>query len=278
MTPPVVLTVAGSDPAGGAGIQADLRTLAALGVHGISVLSALTVQDTARVYSVHPVDADLVRRQLEVVTADLAPAATKTGLLATPGAIEAVAAARRAGRLGLLVVDPVLRASTGADLTPAGADPAEMVSAYQQLLLPVTTVVTPNLEEAERLTGRRPGAVDGPEAMEDVALELVGAGPEVVVVTGGHLASDTGTVVDVVATASGVLRVPHPRVTTTNTHGTGCTFSAAMAAFLAQGQDAVSAAGAAGRFVGAALEGAAAWKLGTGPGPLDQAGAGGAGR
>ena len=264
MTPPVALTVAGSDPSGGAGIQADLRTFTALGVHGTSVVAALTVQDTSAVHRVEPVDTGLVSEQLRTVTSDMWPGATKTGLLATVGNVEVVAdaAARRA--LGPLVVDPVLRASTGGPLTPP-----ELAEAYRRLLLPVATVVTPNLSEAAWLTGYDVGDLDG---MRRAARALVQLGAAAAVVTGGHLCSP-GEVVDVVAWGESLHELRHPRVVTTNTHGTGCTFSAAVAAFLARGLGPEEAVEGAGRFVQRALAGAAGWELGGGAGPLDQRGA-----
>ena len=267
MTPPIALTVAGSDPGGGAGLQADLRTWAALGVHGTTVVSALTVQDTRGVYGVQAVDGELVRSQLETVVADLPPVATKTGLLASAAAIDAVTDAAARGVLGALVVDPVLRASTGAELAPES-----LVASYRQRLLPRAAVVTPNTEEAARLLGFDRGAIDSVAAMEDAARALLDTGVAMVVVTGGHLAFEDGVITDVVACAGGVRRMAHELVRTGNTHGTGCTFSAALTAYLAHGHDALEAVGSAGRFVTRALRGAAGWTVGGGPGPLDQAG------
>ena len=161
-------------------------------------------------------------------------------------------------------MDPVLRAGVGAALTP----PA-MAGTYLELLVPVATVVTPNLAEAAALTGR---PVTGVESMAEAGAVLVAAGAACAVVTGGHLAGDT--VVDVVCDRAGWTALEAPRIDTANTHGTGCTFAAAVAAHLARGCDVLTAARRAQRFVGRALSGAAAWRLGAGPGPLDQLGRG----
>jgi hydroxymethylpyrimidine/phosphomethylpyrimidine kinase len=263
-TPPVALTVAGSDPSGGAGIQADLRALAALGVHGISVIAALTVQDTSAVHRVVPVDAGVVADQLRAVTADLPPVASKVGLLATAPNVEVVAEAAATGWVGALVVDPVLRASSGAALTDEG-----LVDRYRRLLLPACTVVTPNLAEAQWLTGH---PVCGLPDMRAAARALLDMGAAAAVVTGGHLES-TPDVIDVLAYGSSVHDLRHPRVSTPNTHGTGCTFSAAVAGYLARGAGPEEAVIQAGRFTQRALAGAAGWRLGSGAGPLDQLGA-----
>ena len=259
-TPPVALTVAGTDPCGGAGIAADLRTFAALGVHGALAVAAVTVQDTTGVSEVHALDAGLVTAQIRAVCGDLDVAATKTGLLSTPDNVAAVAA--QAPALGSLVVDPVLRASTGAALGGEG-----LAEAYLRALVPVATVVTPNTDEAAALTGV---PVDDVAAMRRAAARLVAAGAGAAVVTGGHLGGRA--VVDVVCDGAGCVELSAPRVPTGNTHGTGCTFAAAVAAHLALGRNAADAARLAQQFVGRALAGATGWRLGTGPGPLDQLG------
>lgn len=265
MTPPVALTIAGVDPSGGAGIAADLRTFGALGVHGTCVVAALTVQDTRAVHLVRPVDSELVADQLARVAADLPPAASKTGLLASPANVEAVAACAADGRLGRLVVDPVLRASTGAELTPEG-----LADLYRRLLLPAAAVVTPNLGEAAWLTAL---PLSRPRDMRRAATALVDLGAGAAVVTGGDVGDAGADAVDVLAWAGGVEELAHPRVRTSNTHGTGCTFSAAVASYLARGHDVAGAVAEAGRYVRRALAGAAEWRLGAGPGPLDQLGA-----
>lgn len=256
MTPPVVLTVAGSDSGGGAGVQADLKTFAALRCYGTSVLTAVTAQNTREVRAVHPVPAEVVDAQLEAVLSDLPPAATKTGMVATVEAAEAVVARARAGRLPNLVVDPVLVASTGYRLGAAAA---------VERLLPYATVVTPNLAEASALVGWR---VQTPEEMAAAAGQLAAAGPACVVVTGGDLPGETDAV-DVVWTDGKARFLRGRRVATGNTHGTGCTFSAAVAARLAVGSAVLDAVEFAKSYVSRALAGASRWRLGGGIGPVD---------
>lgn len=223
MTPPVALAVAATDPGGGAGLAADLATFAALGVHGACVVTAITVQDTLAVHEVHPLPVELVAAQLDAVLEDLPVAVVKTGMLATPDVVRLVVARVTQGSLSqrrraLLVVDPVLRASTGATL----ADPA-VVAAYREDLLPVADVVTPNAEEFDAL-GR-------PER------------PGVIVTRGGDVA-------------------------TSNDHGTGCTYSSALAAHLAHGADVATAAERAHAFVAQQLHLGQHWHLGRGRGPV----------
>ena len=207
-----------------------------------------------------------MRQQLCAVAVDLPPVASKTGLLASLANIEVVADAAAAGRLGVLVVDPVRRASTGAALTAEG-----LAGAYRALLVPAAAVVTPNLAEAAWLTGEPVADRDG---MRRAARTLMDLGAGAAVVTGGHL-ENRAEVTDVLAHAGGIDVITRPRIATANTHGTGCTFSAAVAAFLARGLEIPDAVESAGRFVARALAGAASWHLGAGAGPLDQLGAGG---
>jgi hydroxymethylpyrimidine/phosphomethylpyrimidine kinase len=271
MTPKVVLTIAGSDSGGGAGIQADLRTFAALGVHGACAVTAVTAQNTAEVRSVHPLPPEVVGAQIDAVLADLAVAAVKTGMLASTGIAEVVAGRARAGQLPNLVVDPVLVASSGGRLFDTTFE-----SAYLDLLFPVAAVVTPNLAEAEVLLGRQVGTVD---EMAAAAEELAKTGAGTVVVKGGHLAgargvpgNSAGDAVDVVWHAGTVTELRRPWVPTTNNHGTGCSFASATAAGLASGRSVTEALAAAKNFVTTALAGGAAWRLGAGHGPLDHLG------
>lgn len=258
-TPAVALTLAGSDSGGGAGVQADLATFAALGVHGTCAVTAITAQDTRGVHAVHVVPHETVVAQAAVVLDDFAVAAVKTGMLAASATISAVGALAAAGRLPRLVVDPVLAASSGAVLVDRAAP-----AAYLEHLLPHAEVVTPNLDEVEALLG---SPVRTLAQMRVAAAALAALGPAVVV-TGGHLAGD-GTVVDVLHVDRATYDLAGPRVRTTNTHGTGCTFSAALTAHLARGADVPSAAHAAKRHVVAALTTARHWRLGHGAGPLD---------
>jgi hydroxymethylpyrimidine/phosphomethylpyrimidine kinase len=268
-TPAVALTIAGSDSGGGAGIQADLVTFAALGVHGTSAVTALTAQNTRGVDAVHVPPVELLRSQIDAVLSDLPVAAVKTGMLATEPVIRAVAEYAAAGRLPNLVVDPVLVSSTGARLLDAGAE-----RAYIEALFPHALVVTPNTREVAALLGRDVGSVDDAVA---AARELGGYGPAWVVVKGGHLRGDGtgGDAVDVVVEAATgqVSELRRPRVDTANDHGTGCTFGAAVAASLARGAGVPAALAAAKDFVHAGLVASVGWRLGGGHGPVGKLGA-----
>ena len=249
---PVALTIAGSDPSGGAGIQADVVTFARCGVHGASVVAALTVQDTRGVRAVMGVPPELVAQQLAAVRDDLDVRAAKTGMLLGAAVVEIVADALRARPVPALVVDPVLRATSGdALLDPAALD------VLRTRLLPLATLVTPNLDEAEALTCRR---VDRPEAMRDAARALVdelGAGAALV--KGGHLA---GPALDVLYDGRALHDLSAARVAGGTVRGTGCALSAAVTAGLALGHDLRTAVDDAKRWVTTAI--AAAEPLGHG--------------
>ena len=265
MTPRVALTIAGSDSGGGAGVQADLKTFAALGVFGASAFTALTAQNTLGVRGVHPVPAAFVLAQVEAVLEDLDVRAVKTGMLATSENVRAVAGLAAAGRLPLLVVDPVMVASSGDRLLEQSAE-----RAYVDELLPYAAVLTPNLLEAQVLLG---ASIDTLAEQRDAARALGALGPQVVVVKGGHATSDTADeAVDVVWDGQAVNELRAPRIATENNHGTGCTFASAIAAGLANGQDAAQAVQAAKAYVRRAVTGGAAWQLGGGHGPLDHFG------
>src|SRR5262245_51741815 len=265
-TPAVALTVAGSDSGGGAGIQTDLVTFAALGVHGTSAITALTAQNTVGVNGVHVPPVDFLLAQLDAVLSDLPVAAVKTGMLATEEIIRAVAEVAAAGRLPQLVVDPVLVSSTGARLLDPGAEVA-----YAEVLLPRALVVTPNTREAAALLGI---PVDSVAAAREAARRLADRGPAWVVVKGGHLADDRGDAVDVVfeAATGEVLELRSRRIETRNDHGTGCTFAAATAARLASGATVLEALTTAKQFVHEGLVASAGWHLGEGHGPVGKLG------
>lgn len=260
-TPPVALTIAGVDSAGGAGVHADLRTFAAFGVHGATVVAALTAQSTTAVEAVHLVPPEFVAAQLDAVLGDLDVRATKTGFLASADTVGVVADAAAAGRFRNLVVDPVLVSAAGQRLFTADVEVA-----YVERLLGHARVVTPNRIEAGFLVGRTLRTVDD---MGTAAEELLGLGVEAVVVKGGDAEDEGDEAIDVVATAAGVERLSLARVPTGNDHGSGCSFAAAVAARLARGDDLVAAIQAAKAFVHAGLEGAADWRLGAGHGPID---------
>ena len=263
-TPPTALTIAGSDSGGGAGIQADLKTFAAHGVHGTSALTAVTAQNTAQVRGVVALDPDFVRLQIETVLDDFAVTGVKTGMLANRAIVDVVADLAGAGRLPGLVVDPVLVSSTGqALMAPEG------LAAYLERLLPHALVVTPNLREAGALTGIDVGELMTVPAMTEAAELIRARGARYVVVKGGHL---TDAAPDVVAGPEGVTVLEAVRVVTGNDHGTGCSLSAAIAAYLAQGDDVLTAVRAAKAFVARGLAGAAGWRLGAGHGPIDHFG------
>jgi hydroxymethylpyrimidine kinase/phosphomethylpyrimidine kinase len=255
----VVLTIAGSDSGGGAGLQADLKVFAALGAYGASVVTAVTAQNTIDVYEVFPLPAELVSAQLTAVLADLPVLAVKTGILAGANIASAVLAAARAGLLPNLVIDPVLVSSTGRRL--AAIDAVEP-------LLPYASVLTPNRDEAAALVG---SPVDTVAEMAEAAAQLGAGGAAYVVVTGGDLPAPEESV-DVLWSATGTQFLRAPRITTRNTHGTGCTFSAAIATRLAFGDPVPDAVRYAKRYVSRALAGARGWRLGDGAGPLDHFG------
>jgi hydroxymethylpyrimidine/phosphomethylpyrimidine kinase len=238
----VVLTIAGSDPSGGAGIQADLKTFHAFGVFGAAVVTSLTVQNTRGVFDRRDVAPALVAAQLDAVLDDLPVAAAKTGLLPDAGVVEAAVACLRARPVPALVVDPVLVATSGDALTAPSA-----AAAIRELLLPLATLVTPNLAEAGALTGRPVHTV---EAMREAAATILSMGARAVLVKGGHLPDRA---CDVLATAAGIDELDGPRLDVGPVHGTGCALSAAVAAELANGRALADAVRSARAFVRAAL-------------------------
>ncbi|HEX6308092.1 MAG TPA: bifunctional hydroxymethylpyrimidine kinase/phosphomethylpyrimidine kinase [Longimicrobiales bacterium] len=253
----VALTIAGSDSGGGAGIQADLKTFHAFGVFGTSAITAITVQNTLGVQAVHAVPLDIVTAQIAAVAEDLPPAACKTGMLATRELVEAVAAAIRRHRLPHYVLDPVMVATSGDRLLDEDA-----VEAVLRELVPLCTLVTPNLDEATILAGF---AVRDTAAMHRAAEQLVRAGAGAALIKGGHLAGDI--VVDVLFDGRTAQEFTRPRLDTRSTHGTGCTLSAATAALLARGTPLGAAVEHALDFVHRAI--AQAPNLGAGNGPLN---------
>ncbi|MEZ5844626.1 MAG: bifunctional hydroxymethylpyrimidine kinase/phosphomethylpyrimidine kinase [Hyphomicrobiaceae bacterium] len=262
MSRPIALTVAGSDSSGGAGIQADLKTFSALGVYGASVITALTAQNTLGVQGVHAVPADFVTAQLASVLSDLDVRAAKTGMLATADIISAVARDMALRPAVPLVVDPVMVATSG-DLLIA----PEAVDVLARELLPVAALVTPNLAEAARLSGR-PEARTRAE-METQAQALVGAGCRAVLVKGGHLAEAPDEAADYLLMADGGTWLVGRRIATPHTHGTGCTLSAAIVVGLATGLAMSEAVAAAKAYLASALAAASSLGIGRGRGPVD---------
>lgn len=260
-TPLVALTIAGVDSAGGAGVHADLRAFAAHGLHGATVVAALTAQSTHAIEAVHPVPASFVASQLDAVLGDLDVRATKTGFLGSAAVVDVVADAAEAGRLVDLVVDPVLVTSAGMPLFAP-----DVQAALAARLLPRARVITPNRAEAALLVGRPlPTVAD----MEAAALELLDLGCEAVVVKGGDAEDEGSQAVDVLAVAGRVERIVAPRVDTPNDHGSGCSFAASTAARLALGDEVADAVRSAKAFVHRGLVGARTWRLGAGHGPID---------
>ena len=256
---PVALTIAGSDSGGGAGIQADLKTFSALGVYGASVITALTAQNTQRVSAIHDVPADFVTAEIDAVYSDLAVAATKIGMLSVPATIEAVAAGLARYKVENVVLDPVMVAASGdALLRP------EAVDTLKRLLIPRALVVTPNLGEAAALTGRPPA--DDEAEMRRQGEAILALGVRAVLVKGGHGKGEQA--VDILVDRDGMRRYIAPRMATPNTHGTGCTLSAAIAAGLAHGRPLGDAVAAAKDYVTKAIAAADALKVGHGHGPV----------
>ncbi len=263
-TPPVALSIAGSDSGGGAGVQADLSTFAAHRVHATTALTAITAQNTTGVRAVVVLDPDFVRLQIDTVLDDFAVVATKTGMLATADIVGTVGDLAAVGRLPNLVVDPVLVSSSGHALMDPGG-----IEAYLSRLIPHALVVTPNLREAAALTKCDVTDLDTLAAMTHAAEQIRGFGAPYVVVKGGHSRQRAH---DVVAGPDGITVLRSDRVATRNDHGTGCSLSAAIAARLALGSDVLSAIAAAKEYVTAGLEAASGWTLGTGHGPIDHFG------
>ena len=252
------MTIAGSDSGGGAGIQADLKTFHAFGVFGTTAVTAVTAQNTLGVQAVHAIPPDIVVAQIRSVARDLRPAACKTGMLATRALVEAVAGALREEALDSnYVLDPVMVATSGDALLDAGAEAAILAQ-----LVPLAVCVTPNLDEAERLTGRR---VRTMREMQAAAESLVLAGARSALIKGGHL--EGGEVIDVLWDGRQLRTWTRERIATRSTHGTGCTLSAAIVAGLANGRLIDAAVAAALDWVHRAIRSAPG--LGHGNGPLD---------
>jgi hydroxymethylpyrimidine kinase/phosphomethylpyrimidine kinase len=256
VTPPTVLTIAGSDPSGGAGIQADLKTMSALGCCGMSVITALTAQNTQTVTGVHEVPADFVVEQIDAIYADITPDAVKTGMLANAAIIEVVAAKARELNFRNLVVDTVMVAKSGDRLLREDA-----VSAMREKLLSVAHVLTPNIPEAEDLLGRR---LKSDDDIRQAARDLHAMGAANVVMKGGH--RDGETVVDLLFDGEEFHEFSGPRILTMSTHGTGCTFASAIASYLAHGETVVEAVRKAREYLQAAIE--RAYPVGHGHGPV----------
>lgn len=253
--PPTVMTIAGSDSGGGAGIQADLKTFSALGVFGTSTLTAITAQNTVGVSAVHEVPTEVIAAQIDAVITDIGADAVKTGMLSSGAIVETVAEAIRRHAIANLVVDPVMVAKSGDRLLRE-----EAIASIRNSLLPLATVVTPNIPEAEELTGQ---TISADADVRRAAASIVKMGAKSVVVKGGHR---DGPPTDVLYDGQRFLEFTTERIPSTNTHGTGCTFASAVAVGLAHGLDTPAAVEQAKEYVTAAIR--AAYPIGQGHGPL----------
>jgi hydroxymethylpyrimidine/phosphomethylpyrimidine kinase len=254
-----VLTIAGSDSSGGAGLQADLKTFAASGVYGLSVVTGVTAQNTLGVTGVHPIPPDFVGKQIEAVFDDIEIDAVKTGMLSNTAIIQEVCEKLARFSVPQLVIDPVMVATSGDLLMDERID--KVLWTFRNLLIPMATVLTPNIPETEILTGREIESIDD---MKAAAIDLQSLGARNVVIKGGHL-NNEGVVVDILFDGNGFFEYSDRRVKTRNTHGTGCTFAAALAAGLAKGLTVHEAVGEAKRYIRVALENS--YSVGRGGGP-----------
>jgi hydroxymethylpyrimidine/phosphomethylpyrimidine kinase len=259
-SPPVALTIAGSDSGGGAGIQADLKTFAAHHVFGTSAITAVTAQNTVGVQKIRIMDPSDVTDQVYSVTSDFSIRGTKTGMLATASIVAAVAELAAQGLLPRLVVDPVMVAASGDRLLSPDA-----IDTYRRDLLPHALLVTPNIPEAEVLSGL---TIRTPDDMVEAAKRILTLGVGHVLVKGGHLA-DTMDSPDIYVSRSEVITFLGARIPDAHSHGTGCTLSSAIVSNLVRGESLLSSIEAAKRYINAAIRGSKEWMLGHGNGPLD---------
>ena len=253
---PKAMTIAGSDSGGGAGIQADLKTFAALGVYGTSALTAITAQNTVGVTGVHEIPTGMIAAQIDAVLTDIGADAVKTGMLASGSIIECVASALDHHSVAWVVVDPVMVAKSGDSLLREDA-----IEALRTMLVPLASVITPNIPEAEALTGMK---IDSDADMRRAAQMLTDMGAKAVVVKGGHR---EGPATDLLFDGSKFREFSTPRIETANTHGTGCTFASAIAAGLARGMILLDAVQLAKDYVTEAIR--RSFPVGQGHGPLN---------
>jgi len=249
------LTIAGSDSGAGAGIQADLKTFAALGVYGTSAITAITAQNTVGVTEVLALSPKLVGAQIDAVIGDIGAHAVKTGMLANGAIIDVVVKKIRQHRMKNVVVDPVMVATSGDLLIQKSA-----VQALRTKLIPLATVVTPNIPEAEELTGMK---LRGSDETREAARQIIEIGARTVVIKGGHL---KGPAMDLFYDGKKFSELKAPRIRTKNTHGTGCTFSAAIAAYLANGEGIDNAVALAKKFITRAIQ--LSFSIGAGHSPV----------
>ena len=266
---PKILTIAGSDSGGGAGIQADLKVITALGGYGMTVVTAITAQNTLGVSKIQGIDLDVIEAQIDAVVNDIGVDAIKIGMLSSPEIVHCVAKALRRHAIKIIVLDPVLRATSGASL---GGDAT--AHAMRDVLFPLATIITPNMEEASILLGR---PILEPDDFDQAAKDLIAMGPAAVLIKGGHLDQKHTQLMDfllwhaVDEDGKAIMeqqKLLHYRVNTTNTHGTGCSLSSAIACYLAQGHQLKHAVAKAIAYVEAGLEAGVYLNIGAGSGPL----------
>ena len=266
---PKILTIAGSDSGGGAGLQADLKVITALGGYGMTVVTAITAQNTLGVTKIQGIDLGVIEAQIDAVVSDIGVDAVKIGMLASPEIVHCVAAALRRHAIKIIVVDPVLRATSGASL---GGD--ETAHAIREALFPLATVITPNMEEASILLGR---SILEPDDFEPAARDLIAMGPDAVLIKGGHLNAKHTQLMDFLMWRAidedgkktlEQKKLLHYRVNTPNTHGTGCSLSTAITTYLAEGHDLSHAVAKGIAYVEAGLEAGVYLSIGQGSGPL----------
>ena len=266
---PRILTIAGSDSGGGAGLQADLKVITALGGYGMTVVTAITAQNTQGVSKIQDINLDVVEAQIDAVVSDIGVDVVKIGMLASPAIVACVASALRRHGIERIVLDPVLRATSGASL--GGNDTA---LAIREHLFPIASIITPNMQEASILLGRD---ITQPDEFELAARDLMQMGPKAVLIKGGHLDNKHTQLTDFLLWQTinpdgkaliSSKKFTHYRVDTPNTHGTGCTLSTAIATYLADGHDLSHAVAKAIAYVEAGLEAGAYLSIGNGAGPL----------
>jgi hydroxymethylpyrimidine/phosphomethylpyrimidine kinase len=251
------LSIAGSDPSGGAGIQADLKTFSRLKVYGMAVIAALTAQNTMGVVSVSEISPDFLAQQLDAVLTDIPPDAAKTGMLLNAATVEVVAAKMRQYCVTSLVVDPVIVSTSGARLLNESA-----IDTFRRALLPLALLITPNVEEVRLLTGK---SIETTEDMEEAALRIHGMGARHVLIKGGHLRGDDA--MDVLFNGQEFFHFRSKRISARDTHGTGCVLSAAITAYLANASSVQEAVGLAKEFITNAIS--SGLRIGSGNGPCD---------
>lgn len=255
-----VLTIAGSDSGGGAGIQADLKTFSALGCFGMSVITAITAQNTVLVSGIHDIPPGFISKQMDAVMEDIGADAFKIGMLHSPDVIQAVTEKLIFYQASNIVVDPVMVAKSGDKLLQDDA-----IDALKSLLLPIATIITPNILEASVLLERE---IRGVEQMEAACRDLAAPGSQSVLLKGGHLTGKRSTDLLYIRDDDSLIRLDEERINTVNSHGTGCTLSSAIAANLARGYTLREAVISAKKYITRALQAGAEYQLGKGHGPV----------